>query len=188
MDGVRVSKDQEKATEAREGLKDAIVGKAKEVAGAVTKNDSLTAEGQLQQTEATNRREATARDSLAEAQQSEAEQKAAAARREAEQEREQARRDAAQVSSKVQQERAQEKSAAEKQAERQKVAGEAVAEAGKRSEIREVTEQTREELQQAERDEQAAKAEHERRLAEADDQKRTAEQLRQEAARLGDSS
>ena len=99
-----MSKDQ-KATEAREGLKDAIVGKAKEVAGAVSGNDSLTAEGQLQQTEASHRRDATARQSLADAQQAEAEQKQAAERRQAEQEREQTRREAEQVSANVQQER-----------------------------------------------------------------------------------
>ena len=41
-----------KADQARKGLFDSVKGKAKEVAGAVTGNDSLTAEGQLEQTQA----------------------------------------------------------------------------------------------------------------------------------------
>ena len=41
-----------KANQARKGLFDSVKGKAKEVAGAVTGNDSLTAEGQLEQTQA----------------------------------------------------------------------------------------------------------------------------------------
>ena len=118
-----MSKD-DKATEAREGLKDAILGKAKEVAGAVTNNDSLTAEGQLQQTEATNRREATAQQSLADAEQAEAEQKVARERQEAERERAQARREAADVANRVQQDRAGEKSQAEREADRKREADE----------------------------------------------------------------
>jgi uncharacterized protein YjbJ (UPF0337 family) len=182
--GTRMTDDQ-KASEAREGLKDAILGKAKEFAGAVSGNDSLTAEGQLQQTEATNRRDAATRQSLADAQKAEAEQREAAERHEAEAEREQARRDATQLSAKVQQERAQQKSAADVEAERQRIAEQAVVEAETRGEVREVTSETRSALQQAERDEQQAEREHQQHLADADDQKQTAQQLRAEAARLG---
>lgn len=182
-----MSKDQ-KATEAREGLKDAILGKAKEVAGAVSGNDSLTAEGQLQQTEASNRRDATTRDSLADAQKAEAEQRHADERRAAEEEREQARREAEQVSGKVQQERAAEKSAAEKEAEHKRIAGEAIAEAETRNEIREVTTQTQAELEDAQRDEAQAVREHQQRLADAADEQQRAQELRAEAARIGDAT
>ena len=48
--------DNKKADQAREGLLDSVKGKAKEVIGAVTGNDSLTAEGQLQQVEAQTRK------------------------------------------------------------------------------------------------------------------------------------
>ena len=41
-----------KAGQAREGLFDSIAGRAKEVFGAVTGDDSLTAEGRLEPTEA----------------------------------------------------------------------------------------------------------------------------------------
>ena len=47
-----------KADEARKGLIDSVKGKAKEIAGAVTGNDSLTSEGQLEQTQAKERKEA----------------------------------------------------------------------------------------------------------------------------------
>ena len=50
----------DKADQARKGLIDSVKGKAKEIAGAVTGNDSLTAEGQLEQTQAQQRKEATA--------------------------------------------------------------------------------------------------------------------------------
>ena len=44
--------EHKKADQARKGLVDSIMGKAKEFVGAVTGNDSLTAEGQLKQTQA----------------------------------------------------------------------------------------------------------------------------------------
>ncbi len=43
------SQSGETAGKARSGIGDSVVGKAKEVASAVTGNDSLSAEGQLQQ-------------------------------------------------------------------------------------------------------------------------------------------
>ena len=59
--------EHEKADEARKGLVDSIKGKAKEIAGAVTGNDSLTAEGQLEQAEARARKEANAIEAVADA-------------------------------------------------------------------------------------------------------------------------
>lgn len=56
-----------KAGEARRGLVDAVAGKAKEVAGALTGKDDLTQEGQLQQADAQTRREANSRDAIADA-------------------------------------------------------------------------------------------------------------------------
>src|SRR4051812_31511725 len=48
------------AQEARKGLLSAMTGKVKEVAGAVLGNDSMAAEGQLQQAEAAARKDASA--------------------------------------------------------------------------------------------------------------------------------
>ncbi len=57
----------EKAEQARKGLIDSIKGKAKEIVGAVTGNDSLTAEGQLEQTQAQQRKEANSVEAVADA-------------------------------------------------------------------------------------------------------------------------
>src|ERR1700712_1460015 len=65
--------EHDKADEARKGLVDSVKGKAKEIAGAVTGNDSLTAEGQLQQTEAEERRAAGSAQAEAEAEAARAE-------------------------------------------------------------------------------------------------------------------
>src|SRR6476469_7218108 len=55
------------AEEARKGLLASVTGKAKEVAGAVLGNDSLAAEGQLQQAEAAARKDASLQDAVAQA-------------------------------------------------------------------------------------------------------------------------
>src|SRR5687768_15787570 len=60
------------AEEARKGLLGSLAGKAKEVAGAVIGNDSLTAEGQLQQAEAHARKDAATKDAVAQAEAQEA--------------------------------------------------------------------------------------------------------------------
>src|SRR6058998_2299177 len=64
--------DARPAQEAREGLLASVAGKAKEIAGAVIGNDSLAAEGQLQQAEAAARKDASAREAVAEAEAREA--------------------------------------------------------------------------------------------------------------------
>ena len=56
-----------KAEDARKGLIDSVTGKAKEVVGAIIKNDSLTAEGQLEQAQARERKEASSAEALADA-------------------------------------------------------------------------------------------------------------------------
>ncbi|MEO7078204.1 MAG: CsbD family protein, partial [Rhodococcus sp. (in: high G+C Gram-positive bacteria)] len=73
--------------EARKGLFDAVKGKAKEVVGAVTGNDSLTTEGQLQSAQARERAEANATEMAAQAQSEEAAEDLAAVRNTAEQQR-----------------------------------------------------------------------------------------------------
>ena len=70
-----------KADEARKGLIDSVKGKAKEIVGAVTGNDSLTAEGQLEQTQAKERKEANSVEAVADAEAAQAHAEAAEARR-----------------------------------------------------------------------------------------------------------
>jgi uncharacterized protein YjbJ (UPF0337 family) len=64
--------EQRNAEDARKGLIDSIKGRAKEIIGAITKNDSLTAEGQLQQEQARARKEASTAEALADAEAKEA--------------------------------------------------------------------------------------------------------------------
>ena len=65
--------DRDQSGQAREALIDSVKGKAKEIAGAVTGNDSLTAEGQLQQAEAKDRRAAGSAQAEADAEEARAE-------------------------------------------------------------------------------------------------------------------
>lgn len=76
-----------KADEARKGLIDSVKGKAKEIAGAVTGNDSLTAEGQLEQAQANQRKEANSIEAVAEAEAEQAHAEVTDARVEGAQER-----------------------------------------------------------------------------------------------------
>ena len=57
----------DQAGEARKVLIDSVKGKAKEVVGSLTGNDSLTAEGQLEQTQARDRKDANAAEAVADA-------------------------------------------------------------------------------------------------------------------------
>lgn len=59
--------EHDKADQARKGLIDSVKGKVKEVVGAMTGNDSLTAEGQLEQTQARERKEANSVEAVADA-------------------------------------------------------------------------------------------------------------------------
>lgn len=59
--------EHDKADQARKGLIDSVKGKAKELVGAVIRNDSLTAEGQLEQTQAQERKAANSVEAVADA-------------------------------------------------------------------------------------------------------------------------
>src|SRR6186713_3615507 len=76
-----------KADQARKGVFDSIKGKAKEIVGAVTGNDSLTAEGQLEQTQAQQRKEANSVEAVADAEAAQAHGAATKARLEGAEER-----------------------------------------------------------------------------------------------------
>jgi uncharacterized protein YjbJ (UPF0337 family) len=79
--------EHDKAEQARKGLIDSVKGKAKELVGAVTGNDSLTAEGQLEQTQAQERKEANSVEAVADAGAEQARAEASAARLKGAQER-----------------------------------------------------------------------------------------------------
>lgn len=112
---------QDKSTEAREGLADSLAGKAKEVAGAVVGNDDLVEEGQLQQAEAQNRKEAAAYDAIADAERSQAAQELRDSSREAQSQKQAAEAAAARDEADVQQQRAVDHAAADRDAQLRKL-------------------------------------------------------------------
>ena len=115
----------EKSGEARRALVDSVKGKAKEIFGAVTGNDSLTAEGQLDQTDAKERREAARAESEADAEAAQAESLAEDAKRKGSEQRLSVGAEAEAVAARVRSEQSAVKSA--------------VDEAGRRDAVREQT-------------------------------------------------
>jgi uncharacterized protein YjbJ (UPF0337 family) len=79
--GAHMSDDQ--ADQARKSMSDSIKGRAKEIASAVTGNDSLTAEGQLERAQEKERKEASRAQAIADAEASEAKAQATEAKLEA---------------------------------------------------------------------------------------------------------
>jgi uncharacterized protein YjbJ (UPF0337 family) len=73
----------DQADQARKSMIDSVKGRAKEIAGAVTGNDSLTAEGQLERAQAKERKEASRAQAFADAEASEAKAQATEAKLEA---------------------------------------------------------------------------------------------------------
>jgi len=116
------------AEQARQNLMGKLSGKAKEVAGAVTGNDSLTAEGRLQQAEVTARQEAATAEAVAAAQRTEAAKEIAEKARLAAQHKQVAASQADADKARAEQEKTTEQAHADRAAE-QKLAGDrAVAE------------------------------------------------------------
>ena len=105
-----------KAGQARKGLIDSVKGKAKELIGAVTGNDSLTAEGQLEQAQAQQRKEANRVEAVAEAEAAKTRAEARKARAEGAAERAAVQAEAAAKETAIQAEQAAQKRAVEQAA------------------------------------------------------------------------
>ena len=142
--------DHNKAGQAREGLIASMKGKAKEIFGAITGNDSLTSEGQLQQAEAERRREASTIEAVADAEARDARTDVAEAKREGAKERTAVNAEAAAEKGMVEDQKAAQKRAAQDAAHRQLA-----------------QERTRAELD-AERKQREARAEHRAEVHDAD--------------------
>jgi uncharacterized protein YjbJ (UPF0337 family) len=176
--------DDTKSGQARKGLIDAVKGKAKEVAGAVTGNDSLTAEGQLEQTQAADRREANAVEAVADAEATQARDEAAEARREATAERIAVNAEASGAEQTVDAQRLAEKRAAE-QAGRQEVAVEATkAELDAEDDVEQAKLDEREDVRNAAGDFVDAVDQHQSSLDEAASAEAEADRARQRAEKL----
>ena len=172
------------ADEARKGLLGSLAGKAKEVAGAVLGNDSLAAEGQLQQAEAQTRKDASARGAVAEV-----EAKEAAERLAAEQAIANRQRNAVESSAEVQvdatlRSAAEQQQLAEADARRDAAIAKERAEIQAQEEIRRTAEQTQAKLAEAEQQETNARREREQEAARAEVAEQAAARARAEADRL----
>jgi uncharacterized protein YjbJ (UPF0337 family) len=122
-----------KADEARKGLIDSVKGRAKEIAGALTHNESLTAEGQLEQTQAKERKEANSVEAVADAEAEQAHAEGTEARMEGAQQRIIVNAQTAAAETSIRTEQAAQKRAAEqtghRDADREKVRAELEAQA-----------------------------------------------------------
>jgi uncharacterized protein YjbJ (UPF0337 family) len=125
-DGQRLSSRPQ--AEARQGLVDNVIGRAREVAGIVLGDDRLTAKGQVQQAKGEELREAAASEVIARQQRERAEAEFADRRRQVDRQRAEVdRKEAAEVA-RVERERAAKKADAEREAEARKEAAARTAE------------------------------------------------------------
>ena len=118
----------DRAAQARQGLLDAVKGRAKEVAGAVSGNDELVEEGQLQQAAAGDRKAALADEAVADAGAQEAIRELRQAGREAAEVQGATRADAQRDEARVEQQRLAEHGAAAAEALQQETAARRAAE------------------------------------------------------------
>ena len=171
----------EKSGEARKALVDSVKGKAKEIFGAVTGNDSLTAEGQLEQTDAKERRDANRAEAEADAEATQAESLADDAKRHASERRLEAGADAAAIIARVRGEEAAAKSAAEEAGRRDAVREQTKAEMDAQHEVMRAKEAERAEVHAAVDEYSEAVDEHRHSVNEAVRTQAEANQLRRRA-------
>lgn len=175
---------QDKAGETRKGFVDSVKGKAKEVAGAVTGNDSLTAEGQLEQKEARERRAATTAESEADAAASEAQARAKEAELEGAQERVAARTRTANAETTVRAEQDAEKRNAEEAARQDAARSKAQAEAQAQQAAERAKAEERGEISAATAEYADAKKDYQQEVGEAVRTEAEADRLRRRAENI----
>ncbi|MDA2891186.1 CsbD family protein [Mycolicibacterium sp. BiH015] len=173
--------ENDKAGQAREGLLDSVKGKAKEIAGAVIGNDSLTKEGQLDQAQARERKEANITEAVAEAELDETREDLVEAKREAAQARSAVDTDAAAAKLDIQHEQQEQKRAAEQQ-KREEVASAAMrAQVDAQQEVQQAKNREEAEKEAARDDLVEATAEHQTAVKVTENAKSEAERLREHA-------
>jgi uncharacterized protein YjbJ (UPF0337 family) len=178
--------EQNKADEARRGLIDSIKGKAKEVAGAVTGNESLTAEGQLEQTQAHERKEANAAEAVAEAQAKQAQVDAAEVRVAAAQQRLSANAQAVAAENSIEAQEAAQKRAADRAAHQQASSAKTQAEVDAERDIQRAQAEERAEIREASAEIVDAVAEHQTSVQVARNEESEADRLRRQAQHTTD--
>ncbi len=178
--------EQNKADEARRGLIDSIKGKAKEVAGAVTGNESLTAEGQLEQTQAHERKEANAAEAVAEAQAKQAQEDVAQVKVEGAQQRLSANAQAVAAENSIEAQEAAQKRAADQAAHQQATAAKTQAEVDAERDIQLAKADERTEIREASEEIVDAVAEHRTSVQVARNERSEADRLRRQAQNVTD--
>jgi uncharacterized protein YjbJ (UPF0337 family) len=173
-----------KADQARKGLIDSVKGKAKEVAGAVTGNDSLTAEGQLEQAQAEERKEANAVEAVADAEAKQAQAEATEAKVEGAQERIAVNTETAAAENAAQIRQANQKGAAERAGERDAAKAKAQAEVDARRKVELAKAEEREEVGAATEDVVDAVVEHQGSTRAAASAQAEADRIRRQADKL----
>jgi uncharacterized protein YjbJ (UPF0337 family) len=174
----------DKVDQARKGLIDSVKGRAKELVGAVTGNDSLTAEGQLEQTQAQERKDANSVEAVADAEAEQAHAEAAEAKLEGAQERVAVNAEAAAVERSVQAQEDAEKRAAEQAAAHDAAQQKAQAELDAQREVERAKAQERVEVRAAAGEVVDAVDEHQTAEHIATNAHEEADRIRARAARL----
>jgi uncharacterized protein YjbJ (UPF0337 family) len=178
--------EHDKADQARKGLIDSVKGKAKEVVGAVTGNNSLTAEGQLEQVQAQERKAANSVEAVADAEAEQARAEAAEARKASLQERVAVESQTAAVERAAQAQSEAQKRAAEQAASQDAARGTVQAEVEAQRKIAEAAREERRESGAAAEELVDAVDDHQALLREASQDKAEADRLRARAEGLTD--
>jgi len=176
--------EHKKADQARKGLVDSIMGKAKEFVGAVTRNDSLTAEGQLEQTQARERKEANAVEAVADAEAAQAHAEATDAKVQGAQARIAVNADTAAAENAVQARQDAQKHAAELAGQRDAARAKVQADLDARREMQKAKANEREELGAAAEEAADAVADHQASVRQAAAAKDEADRIRRQADSL----
>ncbi|MDT5147278.1 MAG: hypothetical protein QOC58_1923 [Mycobacterium sp.] len=173
--------EHDKAHEARKGLVDSVKGKAKEVFGAVTGNDSMTAEGQLEQTQAHERKEANTIEAVADSEAREARAEEAEAKVDGANQRLAANVQAAAAEDSIEAQQAAQKNAADLAAQRQAATQQTQAELDAQREAVQAKAEEREEIRDATEEVVDAVAEHQSSVQAAKSEESEADRLRRQA-------
>jgi uncharacterized protein YjbJ (UPF0337 family) len=173
-----------KSSQARKGLIDSVKGKAKEIVGAVTGNDSLTAEGQLEQAQAQERKDANSVEAVADAEATQAHDELAAAKLQGAQGRIQSSAKASVIESAVQTRQDAQKHAAEVAGQREAAREKTQAELDAHREVQQAQAQERQEVGAAAEGLIEAAGDHHDAIQEASDTQNEADRIRRQADNL----
>jgi uncharacterized protein YjbJ (UPF0337 family) len=173
-----------KAEDARKGLIDSVKGKAKEVVGAIIKNDSLTAEGQLEQAQARERKEASSAEALADAEARQARVEVTNAKLESVDARAGADARTVAVKSAAETEKSARKRTAEQTAQRAAARGSVQAEADAHRQVQQASAQEQAQVRAADEEVSDALDDHQAAVADAAKARAKADRLRGQAEDL----